>query len=860
MHNIALNYAISNTVVNGPSLTSVTFTIETATTAPTLFALANDDTSGLTSDTNEVTYPQFYAIPNSTKLLFAYRNGGAGGGSGNGDEYIDVYTPGTNTWTHTLFINGEDTSVNAYLNRLSYDSNGNLIATWTWRATPTWQTNSNIMYAQSPDNGTTWYTKGGTNQYTLPIIQTDGTNSTYSSADTSVAQVVVTIPENSSFINQGSMTVDNNNNPIVASYDAPATSSSNYNLQYMVWYYYNGQWNSSQVTNRTSDTSFDSGGGDVRDLGRPLVLVDKQGRVLVVTRSEDTSMGSYSSASTPNNDIVVYYTTTAALDAGTPNWKAITLNTTNMGDYEPTYDQNLWNSQNKLSLFFEPIDRSDLTTGYVQTLDWNEQAYFTPTVATAAAANPSPVTGTTTQLSVLGADVAGQSGLTYTWSLLGNPPAAVSFSDNGDNSAQNTTATFTKTGTYNFLATISDASGLTTTSSVSVTVNQTPTTVAVSPSSGGTLVIGSTQQFAAIVDDQFGSLIASPSLTWSASAGTVSTGGLFTAGQSAGSFSVTATSAVVSGSSTGTVALPPWLGTGSVATWNPATQVLAVTGPTSIIADPGAAEPIVEATGSSAVVTLDPTSGSDIHLGGLSLTNGASADVTSLGSARSITNYRLLVIGTAGATAAPLYTIDSTSTLDLADNDMAVLYGTGASPLTTVEDQLEQAYDGGHWNDPGLTSSAAAAEGGETALGLGEASTLGLTTFDGLTLGGNAVLVKYTVVGDTNLDGSVGLTDYNAVLANYNGNGQPWTSGSFDYSGNVGLADYNAVLADYNQTLANYLPSTFSSAITTSLITTPTSSSTTVATSTATPAKTPAKATIAKPVHPKPVAAHRKYT
>ena len=47
-----------------------------------------------------------------------------------------------------------------------------------------------------------------------------------------------------------------------------------------------------------------------------------------------------------------------------------------------------------------------------------------PTIATAAAALPSPVTGTTTALSVLGADDAGESNLTYTWATTGTPPAA----------------------------------------------------------------------------------------------------------------------------------------------------------------------------------------------------------------------------------------------------------------------------------------------------------------------------------------------------------------------------------------------------------------------------------------------------
>ena len=69
-----------------------------------------------------------------------------------------------------------------------------------------------------------------------------------------------------------------------------------------------------------------------------------------------------------------------------------------------------------------------------------------PTVATAAAATPATVTGTTTALSVLGADDAGESNLSYTWATTGTPPAAVNFSANGSNAAKNTTATFTKAG------------------------------------------------------------------------------------------------------------------------------------------------------------------------------------------------------------------------------------------------------------------------------------------------------------------------------------------------------------------------------------------------------------------------------
>ena len=69
---------------------------------------------------------------------------------------------------------------------------------------------------------------------------------------------------------------------------------------------------------------------------------------------------------------------------------------------------------------------------------------------TLASASPNPVTGTSTALSVLGADTAGESTINYTWSATG--PGTVSFSANGTNAAKNTTATFTAAGNYTLQA------------------------------------------------------------------------------------------------------------------------------------------------------------------------------------------------------------------------------------------------------------------------------------------------------------------------------------------------------------------------------------------------------------------------
>ena len=172
-----------------------------------------------------------------------------------------------------------------------------------------------------------------------------------------------------------------------------------------------------------------------------------------------------------------------------------------------------------------------------------------PTVATPASANPNPVTGTTTNLSVLGSDVTGESNLTYTWSPVGTLPASVAFSTNSTNATKNTTATFTQAGSYGFQVVMIDTSSLTAMSSTTVTVDQTVSSITVSPLTA-TVQVNGTHPFTAKAFDQFNQPMAvQPSFTWSvpAQAGTINASGLFTAGVTAGGpFNVTATAKGVS--------------------------------------------------------------------------------------------------------------------------------------------------------------------------------------------------------------------------------------------------------------------------------------------------------------------------
>ena len=198
-----------------------------------------------------------------------------------------------------------------------------------------------------------------------------------------------------------------------------------------------------------------------------------------------------------------------------------------------------------------------------------------PTITHAASATPSPVTGKSTVLSVSATDPAGTSGLVYTWITTGTPPAAVSFSANGTNSAQSVIATFSSAGSYTFQVTVTDPSDYAVTSGVTVVVNQSLTTIKVSPSSI-TIAAGSEEQFTGSGYDQFGKLMATqPALAWSVKSGSGTiraSSGLYTAPNAAGTANVQAASGGVSGTASITISPPATVGATAsfdlVSVWN----------------------------------------------------------------------------------------------------------------------------------------------------------------------------------------------------------------------------------------------------------------------------------------------------
>ena len=192
MHCNTMNYSRSTTSV----LSSGSFSLEGDTTG---------NIGGLGSEFSlhtSVTYPQFYSIPNSGDLLMAYRVGSSGNGdmelcrwSSMNKAWNAVHATTSDPWINNQHPGSSTPNANAYINQMVYDTQGVLHSTWTWRTGSDsksgytdFQSNHNVMYAYSPDDGVNWYKQDGA------LCQRDGIHA----IDEDNATPAITLPEGSS--------------------------------------------------------------------------------------------------------------------------------------------------------------------------------------------------------------------------------------------------------------------------------------------------------------------------------------------------------------------------------------------------------------------------------------------------------------------------------------------------------------------------------------------------------------------------------------------------------------------------------------------------------------------------------------
>ncbi len=131
---------------------------------------------------------------------------------------------------------------------------------------------------------------------------------------------------------------------------------------------------------------------------------------------------------------------------------------------------------------------------------------------------------------------------------------------------------------------------------------------------------------------------------------------------------------------------------------------------------------------------------------------------------------------------------------------LQINYGTPANdPIATIVSYLKSGYSNGTWSGTsGIIS---------TAISSGPASpTLSLGYADGNIDTGTAaaldqIVVKYTLLGDANLDGLVNFQDLVTVVQNFNKAGTDWAHGDFHYGSSTNFVDLVAVVQNFNKIL-----------------------------------------------------------
>ncbi len=151
--------------------------------------------------------------------------------------------------------------------------------------------------------------------------------------------------------------------------------------------------------------------------------------------------------------------------------------------------------------------------------------------------------------------------------------------------------------------------------------------------------------------------------------------------------------------------------------------------------------------------------------------------------------------------------ITGSGQLDLGNSDLVIDYDV-ASPLDEIRALLASGFNGGGWDGPGIISSGARdTDPSIFALGYAENADVpmpygsGAESFFGIDVDATSLLIKFTWVGDLNVDGLVDFQDLAVFNTNYD-NGQSigryWFEGDFNYDGFIDFQDLSLFNTNYD--------------------------------------------------------------
>jgi beta-glucanase (GH16 family) len=140
--------------------------------------------------------------------------------------------------------------------------------------------------------------------------------------------------------------------------------------------------------------------------------------------------------------------------------------------------------------------------------------------------------------------------------------------------------------------------------------------------------------------------------------------------------------------------------------------------------------------------------------------------------------------------------LSGTAMLNMQNYWLIINYGSGPDPISSIAAAITSGYAGGAWNGSGIMSTAAAVNSASYGLGYADSADPG----NPAALASGQIEIKYTLLGDANLDGAVNGADFTILSAHFNQsvtNG--WDEGDFNYDGDVNGADFSLLAANFNQ-------------------------------------------------------------
>jgi len=122
----------------------------------------------------------------------------------------------------------------------------------------------------------------------------------------------------------------------------------------------------------------------------------------------------------------------------------------------------------------------------------------------------------------------------------------------------------------------------------------------------------------------------------------------------------------------------------------------------------------------------------------------------------------------------------------------AIVVNNNSSSTLAAVDGLVRAGKTSNWSGSGIITSAANATNLHS-IGVADNAVAKQSSIFGQAVQSNAVIARYTWNGDANLDGVIGLPDYQKVDQGYVNAYTGWQNGDFNYDGVIGLPDYQLI-------------------------------------------------------------------